>query len=148
MSVESPAQGSPAPALPPPSVPTLPAPSIATAISTVPSAQPGAFPPVVAPTAPNWKPIQGSRRRKLVNGIIGLAVLAALAVGARFVYESLAPAEDTTTPTTVLRDNPDSVFGKARDAVRLTNDQMQEDEVQDLLGGENPAAPASPTTAP
>ena len=94
--------------------------------------------------AQKWKPIQRSKARKALNGLIGVGVLAALAGGAWFGYQSLAPAEDTTTPTTLLIDNPDTFVGQANAVVEQINEQAPDQEVLDLVGVESPAAPDAP----
>ena len=66
-----------------------------------------------------------------------------LAAGVWFAYQSLTPTEDTTTPTTLLIDNPDSVFGKANVLVQDINAQAPDQELLDLVGVEAP-----PTTTP
>ncbi len=65
--------------------------------------------------------------------------MAALVVGAWFAYQGLAPAEDTTTPTTLLIDNPDTFVGKANAVVNEVNEQGPEQELLDLAGIETPA---------
>ena len=92
---------------------------------------------------PKWKPIQRSKARKALTGLIGVGVLAALAAGVAFAYQSLTPAEDTTTPTTLLIDNPDSVFGKANNLVQDINAQAPDQELLELVGVE-----PAPTTTP
>ena len=143
-----------APTLPAVGAPLLPAPALAAPISSpaVPTASaelPGAgstptLPAAVPRTAPNWKPIQRSKARKALNGLIGICVLAALAGGAWFAYQSLAPAEDTTTPTTLLIDNPDTFVGQANTVVEQINEQAPDQEILDLVGVESPDAPATP----
>ncbi len=141
--------------LPPPGAaqPSLPAPT-ATAVRLAIAPVTPVMPPTatgaaaLTPATANWRPIQSSRGRKVVNGIIGLVVLGALTVGVWLAYQSTQPTTDATTPTTLLRDNPDTVFGRAGEAVRKTNDQMQEDELLDLLGVEDPEVVVPPTTVP
>ena len=139
-----------APVLPPPGivaapvVPILAAPAVPAPVShptpTLPKAQPS--------TGPKWKPIQRSKARKALNGLIGVAVLTALAGGAWFGYQSLAPAEDTTTPTTLLIDNPDTFVGQANAVVNQINEQAPDQEVLDLVGVESPDSPVAPAPAP
>jgi hypothetical protein len=181
MSVESsvpslPAPGLPMPSLPPPgAVAVIPTPTLAASTSAAPvlvapvlaatipavnaGTEPGAphalptLPAAPTRTKPGWKPIQRSKARKALNGLIGVAVFAALAFGAWFVYQSLAPVDDTTTPTTLLIDNPDTFVGQANAAVNQVNAQAPDQEVLDLLGVEAPASPPAPdapaiTTAP
>jgi hypothetical protein len=156
MSVESsvprlPAAGLPTPSLPPPGAPVLAAPTLATpvlaATASTTSGVPHALPTLPAAPArakPNWKPIQRSKARKALNGLIGIGVFAALAVGAWFVYQSLAPADDATTPTTLLIDNPDTFVGQANAVVNQINAQAPDQEVLDLLGVESPESPPAP----
>ena len=149
--------GSPTPTLPGPSLPTVPTLSSTLTSTMTPSLTPSSSVPLVAPTAPTlpaatprsgqkWKPIQRSKARKALNGLIGVGVLAALAGGAWFGYQSLTPAEDTTTPTTLLIDNPDTFVGQASDVVEQINEQAPDQELLDLVGVESPAAPDAPAT--
>ena len=119
-----------------PTAPVLPAAAV-----PVPSMPAPMVPVLAAPPSskPNWKPIQRSRARKALNGLIGVGVLAALAVGAWFAYQGLAPAEDTTTPTTLLIDNPDTLIGQASAVVNEINERAPDQELLELAGVETPA---------
>ena len=151
MSAEGSVPSLPAPGLPAPStggrppatpeppgfaVPVLPNPvprvvSVAPDVPTLPVAKP-------AVATPNWKPIQRSKARKALNGVIGVAVLAALAGGAWFAYRSLTPADDTTTPTTLLIDNPDTFIGQANQVVQDINARAPDQELLELVGVQPP----------
>ena len=122
------AMGLAVPVLPNPVAPVV---SVAPDVPTLPPAKP-------AVRTTNWKPIQRSKARKALNGVIGVAVLAALAGGAWFAYRSLAPADDTTTPTTLLIDNPDTFIGQANQVVQDINATAPDQELLDLVGAQPP----------
>ncbi len=128
-----------APVLPTPTLPVAgtPAPTAAP-VSAAPDI-PVAHIPAASPTkTTNWKPIQRSKARKALNGAIGIAACAAIVGGAWFAYQSLAPSEDTTTPTTLLIDNPDTFVGQANAVVNEINEQAPDQELLDLAGVESP----------
>jgi hypothetical protein len=150
----------PAPTLPPPSavapvaapalpsLPSLATPTAAAPFSAAPSsvAQPTfSMPPTASlgPATPNWKPIKSSKPRKVVNGIIGLAVVGGLGVGAYFLYQNVAPSTAATTPTTLLKDNRETMVGQAYAVMNKINDNSSENEGLDMLGLPHPTAPTT-----
>jgi hypothetical protein len=80
--------------------------------------------------------------------VIGVGVCAALAGGVWFAYQSLAPAEDDTTPTTLLIDNPDTFIGQADAVVDEINERAPDQELLDLVGVETPPSAPITTTPP